>query len=264
MSRESSNEAAPEPHAREVMSTASAPPIAYFVYCHLDDRPQTRITAPELAFVKSVVARTPGLARGLVFTPTDTPTAHPFDADAPPPALALQLNFDEIGTLEAALARDGHLQALADEDALASLAGARITHQAMLTRFFPVDDPAFATRDSELPCSYLVHYPGEADDFNTWLAHYVDHHPQIMRRFPGIRQIEIYSRLDWTAFMPWHRTDYMQRNKLVWDSPAALSAALFSTTFKDMRADFGVFPAFTGGNVHYPMTTHTVVPARGS
>jgi hypothetical protein len=49
-----------------------------------------------------------------------------------------------------------------------------------------------------------------------------------MARFPGIRQIEIYTRLDWLGALPWRRVDYMQRNKVVFDSPAALKAALNS------------------------------------
>jgi hypothetical protein len=240
------------------MSVASVPPIAYFVYWHLDDKPQVRITADELAFVNDIVARTPGLGRGLVFTRTATKTAHPFADDHAAPALALQLNFERLEALEAALARDGHLQALARDTALPSLKGASVDQQAMLTRVFPVDDPAFVSGDGELPASYLVHYPGEAEDLNLWLWHYVANHPQIMRRFPGIRQIEIFSRMDFISFLPWPRANHMQRNKLVWDSPAALSAALFSPIIKEMRADFVTFPPFQGGNVHYPMTTHTV------
>jgi hypothetical protein len=240
------------------MSAASVPPIAYFVYWHLDDKPQARITAQELAFVKSVVARTPGLGRALVFTRTETATAHPFAHDHPAPALALQLNFDRLETLEAALSRDGHLQALARADALPSLAGAKVDQQAMLTRVFPVDDPTFATRDGELPASYLVHYPGEAEDLNLWLWHYVAHHPQIMRRFPGIRQIEILTRVDWIDAMPFARVAHLQRNRVVFDTPEALTAALQSPVRHELRADFHRFPPFEGGSFHFPMISETI------
>ena len=43
-----------------------------------------------------------------------------------------------------------------------------------------------------------------------------------MARFPGIRQIEICTRIDWCGFLPWRRVDHMQRNKVVFDSAAAL------------------------------------------
>jgi hypothetical protein len=86
-----------------------------------------------------------------------------------------------------------------------------------------------------------------------------------MRTFPGIRAIEIYSRLDWCSFMPWERVDYMQRNKLMFDHPAALSSAMRSPTMAKMRADYAKFPPFTGGNVHYPLLTRELAlsaPAR--
>src|SRR4051812_29712975 len=167
--------------------------IAYFAYFELPD-PARRIAAPELDRVIGVVRALPQLVRGLVFTPTETKTEHFFGDDPHPPALALQLDFATLPDLEAVLRRDGALQALAGADALPSLRGARITHQAMIARRFPVDQPRFGTPAGGLPCSYLVHYPGAADDLNAWLGYYLDHHPQIMRSFPGIREIGIYTR----------------------------------------------------------------------
>lgn len=230
--------------------------VSYFVYFELSD-PEARIAPADLERVSKVIGGLPRLTRGLVFTPPETKTKHYFADDPPAPALAFQLYFDTIADLEAVLRRDGALQALTAADTLPSLAGARVTHQAMIARRFPVDEPHFKTA---LPCSYLVHYPGAAEDFNAWLAHYVDYHPGIMRKFPGIRQIEIYTRVDWVSFMPWERVDYMQRNKLVFDSPDALTTALFSPVIAEMRADFAQFPKFTGGNVHYPMLTREIVP----
>ena len=84
-------------------------------------------------------------------------------------------------------------------------------------------------------------------------------HGPIMTRFPGIRQVEIYTRLDWLGALPWPRVDYMQRNKVVFDSPAALKAALNSPVRHEMRADFKAFPPFTGRNSHYPFATETIV-----
>ncbi|MCK9917675.1 hypothetical protein MXD81_51910 [Microbacteriaceae bacterium K1510] len=235
--------------------------VSYFAYFELSD-PAARMAPADLDRVTAVIAGLPRLRRGLVFTPTDTKTEHYFPDDPPAPALALQLQFDVLEDLEAVLRRDGALQALAAPDALPSLAGARVTHQAMTTRSFPVDEPRGAAVSPALSCSYLVHYPGAADDLNAWLAHYIDHHPAIMRKFPGVRAIEIYTRVDWVGFMPWQRVDHMQRNKLVFDDPSALTAALFSPVIAEMRADFARFPKFTGGNVHFPMLTREIVPGR--
>src|SRR5271166_3086476 len=63
----------------------------------------------------------------------------------------------------------------------------------MLVRRYPVPDPTFRTPPGELPCTYLVAYEGAAEDLPAWLAHYIADHPPIMSRFPGVRQIEIYT-----------------------------------------------------------------------
>jgi uncharacterized protein (TIGR02118 family) len=123
-----------------------------------------------------------------------------------------------------------------------------------------VPDPRFRTEPGELPCTYLVAYEGTAENVPLWLSHYIARHAPIMQRFPGIRELEICTRLDWCGFLPWRRVDYMQRNKVVFDDAAALTAALNSPVRHEMRADFRKFPPFTGGNSHYPMATLTVTP----
>jgi uncharacterized protein (TIGR02118 family) len=211
-----------------------------------------RVADAELAWLNSFLAATPGLSKGLIFMPSAT--NDPYLNDGPPPALGLQLYFDDIAAMEAAMAQRGHLQALVGRDALAG----DVTQQAMLVRRFPVPDPTFQTPSGEMPCTYLVAYEGRADDLNAWLAYYIASHPPIMARFPGIREIEIYTRIDWCGFLPWRRVDHMQRNKVVFDSSTALTEALNSPVRHEMRADFAKFPPFTGPNTHFPMSTMTV------
>ena len=139
-------------------------------------------------------------------------------------------------------------------------AGRVVTQQAMLTRRFPVPDAVLRTPAGGLPCSYLVQYPGPAVDLNAWHAHYNRHHPPLMAKFPGVRGIEIYTRIDWVGGLPWRREDMMQRNKLLFDSPEALSAGLLSPVLQEMRADFNQFPPFEGGNVHYVLETRFFGP----
>jgi hypothetical protein len=215
----------------------------------------------DLAWLSRIVAATPGLRQGLIYTPSTT--SDPYLDDGPPPALGLQLYFDEIADLESAVAADGHLQCLASPDALASLAGADVSQQAMLVRRYPVPDPTFRTPPGELPCTYLVAYEGEAEDLTAWLTHYIADHPPIMARFPGIRQIEVCSCIDWCGGLPWPRVAHMQRNKVVFDSPEALTAALNSPVRHEMRAAFARFPPFTGPISHFPMATTSVKPQNG-
>lgn len=232
--------------------------IAYFLTFRHRADPAARLGAAEQARFAEIVRATPGLSKALIFTPA---RAHdPYLKDEPPPFFAAQLYFPSIEALEAALAQDGHLQALASARAFPGLAEAAATQQAMVVRRFAVPEPEFRTRPGELACTYLVSYEGTAENLHLWLSHYIAQHSPIMQRFPGIRELEIYSRLDWCGFLPWRRVDYMQRNKVVFDDAAALNAALNSPVRHEMRIDFSKFPPFTGGNTHYPMATLTVRP----
>jgi hypothetical protein len=231
--------------------------FALFLTFHDHQSPAPRLDHTERARVVEIVKTTPKLRRGLVFTPAST--SDPYGKEEPPPQLALQLYFDRIDGLEAAAARAGHLQQLAAPAVLPSLQQARVEQQAMVARPFPVPDRLFRTPAGELPCSYLVHYPGEAKDLNLWNDFYITHHAPVMARFPGIREIEICTRLDWCGFLPWPRVNHMQRNKVVFDDAAALTNALNSPVREEMRADYRQFPSFRGGNCHYAMATFEAI-----
>jgi hypothetical protein len=224
-----------------------------------DAAAERRVQSDDLATAAEMVGAIPALIEGLLFTPLEQEVAHPFAKDGPPPLFALQLRFADLFACEAAAARGSILATLAAGGGLPSLASLEVTHQAMVTRSFPVDMAAHPP-GSGTPCSYLVHYPGPADDLNAWHLHYLDNHPAIMRTFPDVRQIEIYTRIDWIDRLPSQRVDYMQRNKLVFDSPEALSGALASDVIHRMRADFNQLPPFAGGNRHFPMLTRSVTP----
>lgn len=228
--------------------------ISFFLTFHRPE--EARLGEAELARVAAIAGSLPGLEKSLVFTPQ---RAHdPYLDDGPPPILGLQLYFAEIAALEAALARDGPLQALADRTAFPSLAGAEARQQAMLARIFPVPEPRPRTPVGAFPCTYLVAYEGAAEDENLWLAHYLRHHPPLMARLPGVREIEIYTRLDWCGFLPCRRALYLQRNKVVFDDRAALDAALNSPARHEMRTDFAKFPPFDGRVSHYALATRRV------
>lgn len=233
--------------------------FAYFASFNDAHRPDLSISAAELARVAEIVETTPHLRRGLIFTP-ELMVGRYYPNDGTPPHLALELYFEQIDHLENATARDGHLQRLALPETLPSLAAAEVKQQAMIARPFPVPDATFRKERGQPYCTYLVHYPGKAHDLNEWTDYYLRHHPQVMARFPDIREIEVCTRIDWCGFLPWPRVDYMQRNKVVFDSAEALVKALNSPVRGEMRADFHKFPPFEGDNVHYPFATVEIRP----
>lgn len=233
--------------------------FAYFLSFFDRDDPESEVDSATLDRVAEIVRSTPGLKRGLVYHADQSVGRH-YPNDDAPPQMALQLYFDEIADIEAALAKDGHLQALASPETLPDLANAEAQQQAMVVRRFNVPEPVRGKPVLDPFCTFLVHYPGKTEDLNAWLDHYVRNHPAIMAKFPKVREAEVCSRMDWIGFLPWPRVDYMQRNKVVFDSAEDLLAALSSPVRAEMTADFEEFPPFEGGNAHYPLTTLEILP----
>jgi hypothetical protein len=215
-------------------------------------------TEVELVKLDRALAAAPGLRKALIHTASAA--EDPYVKDGAPPSLVLQLYFAEIADLEAALSRTGCLGVLTSREDFPALAQAEIGQQAMLVRPFAVPEPVFKTAPGESYCTYLVSYEGEADDLDAWHAHYLETHTVHMATFPGIRELEIYTRLDWVSLQPFARLNFMQRNKVVFDSRDALTAALNSPVRHEMRADFKTFPRFTGPNNHYAMATRVLTP----
>jgi hypothetical protein len=202
--------------------------------------------------VEALAASMPDLRGLILHVPVESETKDPYLRSEATPRCAMQFYFDELGAMEATLKTNGAAHALFDKRRFPALADCILTHQAMAVRRFPVLEAQggepFSSR-----CTYLVSYEGEAEDLNRWLGHYIDNHPPIMARFPGIREIEVYTRLDYRGTLPAVRSIAMQRNKVVFDSPEALNLALASPIRRELRDDFKLFPPFTGNNSHYAM-----------
>jgi hypothetical protein len=213
----------------------------------------------EMAKLEEILRATPKLLKALVHTSASA--SDPYVRDDAPPQLVLQLYFEEISPLENVVSRNGHLSVLTSSGEFPALATADVTQQAMIVRPFAVPEPVFQNARGTPCCTYLVSYEGEAENLNAWLAHYLERHTKHMARFPNIRDLEVYTRLDWVSALPWQRVNFMQQNKVVFDSPDALTQALHSPVRHEMRADYAAFPPFTGPNKHYAMATRVAYPA---
>src|SRR6266852_466293 len=205
----------------EVMSTC--------LFLSFRVRSHAPVGAGEMEKLDGILRATPKLLKALVHVPAAAAAMDPYLDDGSPPQLVLQLYFAELPDLEAALARNGHLAVLMSRDEFPELADADVTQQAMLVRPFAVHEPAFANAPGEPYCTYLVCYEGEAEDLNAWLGHYLGKHIEHMASLPGIRELEVYTRLDWIGFLPSPRVNFMQRNKVAFDSAGALTHALNSS-----------------------------------
>ncbi|SEK00788.1 conserved hypothetical protein [Sphingobium sp. AP50] len=216
-----------------------------------------RLSVREHDRVAALVRSVPGLHRAHLFTP-DIARDRYFD-DGPSPMLTLQLYFPQLQTLEAAAAEGGALASLFG-GLFPSLAAAEVEQQAMWTR--PFATPASDMPDDITPCSYLVHYPGQPEDLSVWLRYYFANHARIMGTFPGVLEVEVFSCVDWVSQLPARHVAYFQRNRIMFESAAALEGALNSPVREEMKADRALFPPFSGTNIHFPMATDTVFGPR--
>ncbi|GJH17655.1 ethyl tert-butyl ether degradation protein EthD [Caballeronia novacaledonica] len=163
------------------------------------------------------------------------------------PSCVLQLYFDELAALEAAARLDGPIHRALREP----LTAGRFTQQVMAVRALTPHAPSTLARFQG--CTYLVEYEGPAEDFNIWLAHYLQHHAPLMSTLPELRELEIYTRIDCSIGLPCARANAMQRNKVVFDDASALADALASPVRESMRRDFHTLPPYQGGTPHFAM-----------
>ncbi|WP_158818228.1 hypothetical protein [Methylocapsa sp. S129] len=221
---------------------------------------EAQLSDADLQSVTSVVQTLSGLQDGLAFTPLAT-GAQPFARDGRGPPLVLQLDFATAQDLDAALTGAGPLAQILRPGALPSLATAAVACQRMIGRRFATPDPTFRLAPNALPCTFLVDYPGTADNLEAWLDHYDAHHPPIMTRFPNIREVATFRPAPETgANLPCARGTSMQRNKVVFDSSDALVAALASPVMDEMRTDSSAFPPYSRRATHFVMATRRLRP----
>ena len=137
-----------------------------------------------------------------------------------------------------------------------------MSQQGMLRRAYAVADPV-----SDIPrrvCSYLVHYPGPAEDEQAWLDHYTVKHATLITALPGVRAVTVDTPAVVVSKLPFRSSKALLRNKVVFDSAQALSMALSSPARDALRADVASFPPYTGGSVHIPTETLVVPGARAT
>lgn len=215
----------------------------------------------DLNALKALVHGCPGLLAGHLLTPAQAHDPHyAGEQEQAQPALVLQLDFAEITDLESLLRPGAHLSVLVEPKFLPSLEGMPAAQQAMLARRYAVPDARVATPDGG-SLSYWVEYAGPAEDENAWHVFYVTHHPYLLAKFPGIRAIEIYTPAVAICELPLPVRPCMQRNKVVFDTPEAMTAAMATPVRDALRADFRQFPSFAGHALHFPFKTWTYRPA---
>lgn len=207
----------------------------------------------DTSLVEAASRNVEGLRRFVIHRAVESANGDPLSQeDGLKPTCVLQWYFDDLDLAETALQRDGAAHTIVDHTTDAAQDRLAFTQQLMAVRRFATPNAHDSGNPSE-KCTYLVGYEGEARDFNAWLTHYLTHHPPLMAQLPGIRELEIYTRVDYRTGLNIPRATAMQRNKVVFDDPAALAQALASPVRARMKQDFDAFPAYNGPASHFPM-----------
>lgn len=241
--------------------------VCFFLFGHHDDHDDVDGARPliDVSLLDAASRDLPGLTRFVTHLPVKSASGDPLlKTDALSPCCVLQWYFDDLGLLETALQHDGAIHGIVDRATRETHGALTFVQQAMAVRRFATSDPdapgdtgdtgaAGDPQHHAERCTYLVGYEGEAEDFNAWLTHYLTHHPPLMMQLPGIRELEIYTRVDYRSGLAIQRTTAMQRNKVVFDDPSALAAALASPIRAHMKQDFNTFPPYSGSTPHFPM-----------
>lgn len=204
-----------------------------------------------VAALRRLLDAVPGRGASRIMLADRSPANQPFAGDGRAPDLVLHIGFADQAAAERAMTADG---ALAGLPTIIGTPAAALTHQLMDVHAFPVEPGPAA----DPFCTFFVTYPGTTADLGAWLTHYDANHPPIMRRFPGIREVETYWPLSWASALPFARGTAMQRNKVVFDTLADLVAALASPVMEEMRVDGRSFAPMTQKATHFPMLTWRV------
>jgi len=222
-------------------------------FCFFNHRDSNRrLSPPEHDALRKLLCGCAGLIEGSIYT--ISAIKHPYTPERLAPVLAVELEFATITACEFSLRNDAHLLRLAEPDFLPSLNGAEQLQQAMLGRHFQVPEPYPSGTDRNV-FSYLVNYTGPAEDEQAWHDNYLESHVPIMQRFPGIRDVAVYTPAVVVTRFTFRTAAAMQRNKVIFDSSDSLSEALGSTVRAEMLTDMTKFPAYERGGGHVPMNT---------
>jgi uncharacterized protein (TIGR02118 family) len=181
-----------------------------------------------------------------LYTPATEETADPYVQDGAALAHLAMLAFASIEALERASRHESFTTAVTRGT------GRMLACTAMRRTDHPIAG-ADAAAALSAPFSYVVRYHRPAEDEAFFVQHYIDNHPPLLARLPGIRNVMCYLPLAWRHHAGAEAADYMLGNEVVFDSIAAFNAAMASPIRHELRAHFRQFPPFSGRNTHFAM-----------
>lgn len=227
--------------------------IIYFLEVQSTDDSNQLLSQDQVNELKTNLVTLPRLTELYIFTPADG--GHdPCLKDEHPPLLVIQALFNEIESLEKALASP-ELQKLKERLLALPIPGLRLVHEAMLLESYLGSETSPGLAD----LSYLVNYRRPAEDEASFLKFYRDHHPASLMKFPAVRRVELGIPVDWTSVEKIERAERMLFCEVSFDNIELLNEALNSDVRQELRRDYERFPAFSGEVTHFPMHRQAIL-----
>ncbi len=198
----------------------------------------------------AIVARTGGTPPGLLtldlYTPDDGAAHDPYVQDGRASGPLAMLAFASLDALDDAVNAPGFAAMLAaSEPAILACTAMRRSNHAVAGEAAPA---ALAAK-----FSYVVRYHRPAADEGLFARHYVETHPPLLGRLPGIRNVMCYVPLPWRHAGGLPSIDYLVGNEVVFDHRDAFNHAMASPVRHALRAHAKEFPAYCGRNTHFAM-----------
>ena len=170
--------------------------------------------------------------------------------DLVPPALIVEISMDSQEAAEA-LVKSGQFQQFFNDKQRLDASAERIDVDVVEKIHFPLagqDEVPARTA----PMSFVVRYFGPVRDGSDFVDYYINHHPQIAAKFPGIRNVLCYMPIGWRDMDKVDDESFIVGNEVVFDDLESFKAALASEVFTELRADGENFEKW-GYSFHHAM-----------
>lgn len=183
-----------------------------------------------------------------IYTP-DTGDVPKMD-DVPAPTIMVQIDMDNADAAEK-LTQSSKFQQLFMNTSAYDSPVEDIKLEITEAVHFPVsgqDTPLQRTA----PLSFVVRYYGPVKDASEFADFYSKHHPPILAKFEGIRNVLCYLPLNWRSSGEVLDDSLIIGNEVVFDDLDALKRALKSDVLAEAQEDSKHFQAF-GSSTHHAM-----------
>lgn len=187
----------------------------------------------------------PEISEILYHRPLATDQRDPYTDNTGAPDFILQLYFNRLTAAEAALSAQTPLTLWLNRHCSAQ----GWSHQIMsVTRYLPPRDI------SAQEVTYMVGYQSDSPAAGDWVAQYLRSHPALLTQLPDVQDARIYLPAGYRGECG-TPGNYIQRNKVVFQTEQQLDNALASEIRTALREDFLSLPAIPLRSPHYPMAT---------